>query len=48
MKQNLYLQHDIWGMEKIYMTFLQPSRAETYAEPCQTSKMELFAEKVNG
>ena len=47
MKQNLYL-HDIWSMEKIYMTFLQPLRAETYVEACQTSKMELFAKIVNG
>ena len=40
----------IWSMEKIkiYMTFLQPLRAETYAEACQTSKMELFAKIVNG
>ena len=38
----------IWSTEKIYMTFLQPLRAETYAEACQTSKMELFAKIVNG
>ena len=42
MNQNLYL-YDIWSMQKIYMTFLQPLGAETYAEACQTSSKELFA-----
>ena len=47
MNQNLYL-YDIWSMQKIYMTFLQPLGAETYAEACQTSNMELFAKIVKG
>ena len=38
MNQNLYL-YDIWSMQKIYMTFLQPLGTETYAEACQTSNM---------
>ena len=47
MNQNLYL-YDIWSMQKIYMTFLQSLGAETYAEACQTSNMELFAKIVKG
>ena len=52
MKQNLYLYGWILGenMEhgKNIHGILQPLRAETYAEACQTSKMELFAKIVNG